>query len=365
MTPVLLAERPATLLIADPIEDATRREFITGVGAAALAAAFLAACGSDDADADATATEESRVIQHQYGQTEVTGVPKRVVTVGWTEQDALLALGVVPVATTGWIGDAPGAIHPWAKDELGEAELPEVLDDGDGIQFERIAALQPDLILALYVPFGLTQGDYDRLSQIAPTVAPPAGVPDGGISWQELTRTVGIAVGQAEAADQIVRDVEARFTEAREQHPKFVGALGVNAYPTGDGNFQAYPAPDPGGRLMEDLGFVVPPEIVDLAAGAAWVDISGERASLFDIDVVLWLVEDAAAEQRLLDNPLYAGLDIAKQGRHVFLAYDGPTDDMASATSMQTVLSLPFLLDHLVPMLAAALDGDPATEPTL
>ncbi len=36
--------------------------------------------------------------------------------------------------------------------------------------------------------------------------------------------------------------------------------------------------------------------------------------------------------------------------------------DVASATSMQTALSLPFLLDALVPMLAAAIDGDPSTE---
>ena len=31
------------------------------------------------------------------------------------------------------------------------------------------------------------------------------------------------------------------------------------------------------------------------------------------------------------------------------------------ATSFVTALSLPFLLDGLVPMLAAAIDGDPAT----
>lgn len=38
-------------------------------------------------------------------------------TVGLTGQDAVLALGAVPVGTTGWLGGYPGAIGPWAKDK--------------------------------------------------------------------------------------------------------------------------------------------------------------------------------------------------------------------------------------------------------
>lgn len=357
MPPAVLASvRPPV----SPIEDTTRREFITGIGAAALAAAFLAACGSEDDPAEATPGGDVRRIELQFGTTEISGIPQRVVTVGWTEQDALLALGVVPVGTTQWVGDHPGAIHPWAADEVGDAPLPEVLSDSDGIQFEQIAALDPDLILALYVPFGLMQEDYERLSEIAPTVAPPAGVPEGGISWQDLTRTVGVAVGQADAAARIVDEVDGLFARARADHPEFVGALGLNAYPSSAGTYQAYPPPDPGGRLLTDLGFVVPQPIVDLADGAAWVDLSSEQVSLFDIDVMLWLVEDGAARDRLLADPLYSGLTVAREGRHVIYSY-AEEAELAAACSMQTVLSLPFLLEHLVPQLAAALDGDPAT----
>lgn len=90
------------------------------------------------------------------------------------------------------------------------------------------------------------------------------------------------------------------------------------------------------------------------------MDISSERIDLVEVDALVWLVEDYAARDRLLADPLYAGLDVAREGRDVFLAYeeDGP---VAAATSMQTVLSLPFLLDELVPMLASAIDGDPDT----
>ena len=35
---------------------------------------------------------------------------------------------------------------PWAQDELGDAK-PTVLSNADGFQFEKIAALRPDLII--------------------------------------------------------------------------------------------------------------------------------------------------------------------------------------------------------------------------
>ena len=66
-----------------------------------------------------------------------------MVCVGLTEQDALLALGIVPVAVTKWFGDAPGYIFPWAVELLGDAELPEVLEDTNGVQIEKVAALRP------------------------------------------------------------------------------------------------------------------------------------------------------------------------------------------------------------------------------
>lgn len=55
-------------------------------------------------------------------------------------------------------------------DELG-AEVPVLFDEGDGIEFEAVAATNPDVILAAFS--GLSQEDYDLLSEIAPVVAYP------------------------------------------------------------------------------------------------------------------------------------------------------------------------------------------------
>jgi len=52
-------------------------------------------------------------------------------------------------------------------------------------------------------------------------------------------------------------------------------------------------------------------------------------------------------------------LSVHTEGREVFIDSYGTT--LGGATSFVTVLSLPYLLDELVPRLAAAVDGDPAT----
>ena len=138
---------------------APRLRWLVLLVAAALMATACATSPAPDAAAPAGGAAGGAFpvsIPHKFGSTEITAEPQRVVAVGLLEQDALLALGVVPVATTEWFGGYPGAIHPWAQDALGSAAPPEVLTNTDGIQFERIAALQPDLIIAMYS--GLDQG---------------------------------------------------------------------------------------------------------------------------------------------------------------------------------------------------------------
>jgi iron complex transport system substrate-binding protein len=292
-------------------------------------------------------------IDHKYGKTEIASLPKRIVTVGLTDHDALLALGVVPVGTTEWFGKHPSAVWPWAQDKLGGAK-PELVGDGSTTSFEKIAALKPDLILALYA--GLTEEHYKTLSQIAPTVAQPGTYVDYGIPWQELTRTVGRAVGQAEKADTLVNDVEARFTTVRAEHPEFAGATAVVATPY-EGIY-VYGPEDARGRFLTTLGFKLPEGLIEVTGKEFGGNLSMERADLLDVDVIVWL--DPKDAKGPLGGPLYESLKVHKQAREVML--DSYTDPLGGATSFVSVLSLPFLLDGLVPQLAAAVDGNPATK---
>ena len=181
-----------------------------------------AAAASGAASTDAAA---ARTIEHKYGSTTVEGIPERVISVGYNDQDAILALGVIPVGIRDWYGDQPYAVWPWAQDELGDA-TPEVLS-GSGINFEQVASLQPDLIVG--ISSGMTEEEYNTLSEIAPTIPQSGEFVDYGVPWQEQQRVIGQALGREAEAEQLVADVEARFAAARAENPQWEGAGGVVA----------------------------------------------------------------------------------------------------------------------------------------
>jgi iron complex transport system substrate-binding protein len=327
------------------------------------AALVVGACGSDDdtgAAGDGEATTESSedfpvTIEHKFGETTVEDAPERIVAVGLTEQDALLALGIVPVGTTEWFGEHPGAIWPWAQDELDAlgGEAPTVVGDATAVNFEKVAAQQPDLILAIYA--GLTDADYDKLSAIAPTVAQPDDHVDYGTPWQETTRLVGRAVGKADEADDLVAGVEAQIAAAAAAHPEFEGSSALMATPF-EGIY-VYGPQDPRGRFLEALGFTLPPDLAEIAGEEYGGDLADERVAVLDVDAIVWLDAPVDASAPLSD--VYRGLRVHTEAREVFL--DSFDTAIGGATSFVSVLSLPFLLEGLVPRLALAVDGDPAT----
>lgn len=294
-------------------------------------------------------------VAHKYGATTVTQAPQRVVSLGMTDQDPLLALGVVPVATREWFGKVPGAIFPWAKPLLGNAKLPQVLSFE--LDFEAIAALKPDLILAL--SSGLTKEEYATLSKIAPTVAQPGDVVDWAISWQAATRTVGAVLGKADQAEKLIAGVEKKFADTRKANPGFVGKKAQVLSSWGWPNtFWAYGSQDARGRLLVGLGFVPVAEIDTLAGSSFGASISRERLNLVDIDAVIWMTSSPAEEKALKADAVWTKLKVAKEGREFFLPEDHA---LYGAFNFATVLSLPFAIDGLVPVLTKALDGNPAT----
>jgi iron complex transport system substrate-binding protein len=328
----------------------------------ALLALLFTACGSDDEPAPPPASsagggvEEGALpvtIEHKFGSTTVEQEPKRVVVAGLREQDSLLALGIVPVGTTEWYGKHPGAIFPWAEEALGDAPKPEVLDFTDGLEFERIAGLRPDLIVAVYS--GLSQKDYDTLSKIAPTIAQPPDQVDWGSSWQDEIITVGRAVGRPERAEELRDEAEAMLAKAAEDHPEFEGQTAAVATPYQ--GVWVYGPQDARSRLLLDLGYTFPDALRDVGGDEFGGQLSGEKLDLLDVGTLVWFANPGPAE-KMRQNKVYRRLDVRTEERDVFLPENG---ELYEATSFVSVLSIPLLVDELVPKLAAAADGDPAT----
>jgi iron complex transport system substrate-binding protein len=323
---------------------------------------LLAGCGSSDDGSGGASTSEAAAdssafpvtINHKYGTTTIESKPERVVVAGLREQDALLAMGVVPVATTDWFGDHPGSIFPWAEDELGDAKVPVVLTQDDGVQIEKIAAQRPDLIIAVYS--GMTKKEYESLSKFAPVVAMPKGKVDYGSSWQEETLMTGEAIGKPERAQELVDETEKLIADTAAKHPDFKGksAAIITDY---EGIF-VYGPQDVRTTMLEQLGFKYPDGLRSAFPDEFGGQLSDEKVDELDVDALVWLADGERSVKELKEDPVYSKLGVRKEGRDVFIRED---DRVYEATSMPSVLSMPLLMKELAPRLAAAVDGDPQT----
>jgi len=358
----------------------SRRRFLVGLSSAAAAAAFLAACGEGEeeampaatstgtADASSTAiasptTSATEVassgvfpvsVAHKYGTTEIPAEPVRVLSLGYSDQDPILAVGITPIAIRYWFGEEPGAVFPWAQDYL-TGDVPEVLTMSDGIDFEKIAALEPDLIVGVYS--GITEDDYTTLSQIAPVVAQSPDYIDYGMPWDEAARLIASALGRVDQMETAIAEVEAKYAAAREANPDFEGKGLVVAAMRADGQVGVFAEQDQRMRFFTNLGFAQPEELDGLFGDSFYTNISAEQFQLLDSgDVVAWTQVVYAGRDAILANEVYSQLAVAKENRHILI--DGYAD---AAFSFNSVLSQAYALDVVVPALAAALDGDPET----
>lgn len=290
----------------------------------------------------ASAEDFPVTIDHKFGETTVTAEPERIVSVGYTEQDDLFALGKTPIAVRPWALPVPHGIWPWAEAAAGDAE-PVVLGSGP-LDFETIAQLEPDLIIGIYA--GTTREEYDRLSLIAPTVLQPADYVDYATPWEEQTRIIGRAVGKLDEANTLIADIKKRFEQAREEHPEFEGNSVAAAYYS-NGQAGAFASGEPRSRFFTELGFVIPQIYDELAGDAFYTTFSLERFDLLDVDLLVWYWGELESDDIL---PLRRTLQAHQNGREVIL-----TPQLRFALSFSSPLSLDYALDELVPELADTL----------
>jgi len=333
---------------------------ITTALVAALALA-VAACGSDSGSEDGGPSGSSSAtttaatgpfpveVEHKFGTTTVPEQPERIAVIGLTEQDIVLELGFKPIATTEWYGEQPHAVWPWAQELLGDAE-PEVLSVADGFQFERIAKLAPDLIIGTNA--GVERKDYDKLSQIAPTIPGVKGSTPYFSKWEDQTEVIAKALGKEQEGKDLVADVKAAYAEVAAQHPEFEGKVATFAQ-NGfySGLLYVYP-PGLGTDFLSHLGFTINPELEGKAKPGEQVTISPERLDVIDTDVVVFATEKPSDITKLEKVPTFLQMDAVKDHRAVF------TDaTLSGAMYFVTPLSLRYVLEHLTPQLADAVAG--------
>ncbi|RSM89584.1 iron-siderophore ABC transporter substrate-binding protein [Kibdelosporangium aridum] len=332
---------------------------LAGTALAGALAVSLAACGSSNTPA-ATAPASGQqaqaataafpvTIEHKFGKTEIKAEPKRVVALGLTDHDAMVALGVKPVGATDWFGERPFANWPWIDSKWGDAR-PEVISDGAEVQFEKIAALRPDLIIGQYAQ--VTQEQYDKLSKIAPTVAQNGKYEDYSTPWREMTLTIGKALGKQAQTQQLLSDLDAKFAQIRKDHPEFAGKKIVVGDSPAQGQYGAFAPADPRTQLIAGLGFTVDPKLDGQTKEGKPVTFGDERLDLLDTDVLIMMPSKPTDVDRIKQTPVFANLAVAKADKVIYLPYSNPPT--GAALTFATVLSIPWVLDQMVPALSQA-----------
>ncbi|MEU6841875.1 iron-siderophore ABC transporter substrate-binding protein [Streptomyces sp. NPDC046716] len=325
-----------------------RRSLLVGALALTLTGT-LAACGSDKDDASDTAGSASTgsfpaKVSTKFGTVTVKQQPKRVVALGWGDAETALALGVQPVGQSDWLAFGGDGVGPWAKGKYDKS--PQKIGTLEP-EYEKIAALKPDLILDTKSSGDQTR--YDTLSKIAPTIGVPKGGDQYKVSWEKQTTMVSQALGLADRGKKLIDGTKQEFAAAAKAHPEFkdrtitVGsrtATTWGAYVRGTGRVD----------FVERLGFTNNPAVEKKAGSAFSVSVSEENLQLLDADLLV-MAPIGTTAKKVGSDPLYRAIPGVKKGHS--LVFDDK--NISSAFATDSILSTRYALKHVVPLLAEKL----------
>ncbi len=292
-------------------------------------------------------------IPHAFGTTTITEKPRRVATVASGNHEVPLALGVVPVgmAAANYGDDDGDGVLPWVEEKLAElgVDTPALFDEGDGIDFEAVAAVDPDVILAAYS--GLTQSDYDTLSQIAPVVAYPDS--PWTTDWRRMIQMNSAGMGMGAEGDALIARMEAQIADTLAAHPALQGKTAMFVTHLDTTNLSVvnfYTANDTRVKFFQDLGLSMPKSVVDATQPGKFAgSVSAENIDAFeDVDIVV-TYGNLLLLAAMKADPLVSHMPAVAHGSIVMLKND-PVGNAANPTP----LGIAWVLDDYVAMLAEA-----------
>ena len=317
----------------------------------------LSACSGGDSSDDggeAGGDWDPVTIDSALGTATIEEEPERIVTLGQGSTETAIALGTTPVGMEEytWGADDTGYL-PWIHDEVTERgdELPELVTGGTELDVEGILELEPDLILAPWS--GVTQEQYDLLSDIAPTVAYPEQ--PWTIEWEQQIEIIGEAMGQEDDAQGLITDINTQFDEARNEDYEDVTFSYV--YNDGPGTLGVFYPEEQRVAMVSALGLTPDPVVDELrdeydAPGTQSALIGLENADqLADSDLLFTFYMDEANREETEAQELYASIP-AVENDAVVAAED---QAFVTASSMINPLTVPYTLERYAPMIDDAI----------
>lgn len=259
---------------------------------AALTAALLSttlvltACGNDGDDVADTgdATAQTRSVTAENGTIEIPADPQRIVTIGNTTMP-FIDLGGEPVGLT----DASASELVSLPEEQGAAYEAALNVGSEEIDLEKLASLEPDLILVQFHP-----SDWDevgtKLESIAPTVY-------WGLDteWKDFAGAIAEAGNLTDGLNEKKAEFEEKVAGIKEKYAAAIADTKFVDVSRGDWN-------DPGTFYIADIGCseiarddlgLDLPEAAEGEDPMAYTSLPFEQiSSLAEYDVITYPVDD-------------------------------------------------------------------------
>ena len=316
----------------------------------AIVIAVLMGCSSGENantnDSESSSDSSNVTVDTKFGEVEVPEQPERVVALGWGDAETALALGVEPIGASDWLDFGGDGVGPWLEDAYEES--PTLIGTMEP-DYEKIAALEPDLILD--VKSSGNEERYERLSDIAPTI----GVPEGGnnylTSMEEQVRMIAKALHKEDKGEELLNKVDAAFEQATEEYPEFDGKTITVATQDANG-FGAYVEGDARIDFATRLGFETKDEIEELADGSFYVSLSDEQLELLDADLTV-VFPIGVDKNEITNNELFQKVPSVADGSSIVL-----DQELSNAFSTGTIPSILWAIENVTPKFAEVLEDE-------
>ncbi|MFE2037288.1 iron-siderophore ABC transporter substrate-binding protein [Streptomyces scopuliridis] len=335
-----------------------RRRTLAASATAAAFALVLGGCSSSGPEpAGASAESDGSgafpvTIKSALGDAKISEQPERVVTLGQGSAETAIALGHTPVGIESyeWGSDKTGYL-PWIHEAVTKAgdKLPTQFAGGEDIDFEAITELEPDVILAPWS--GVTQEQFDILSDIAPTVAYPDLA--WSTNWDEQIGIIAKALGQPAEAKTLTSEIEKRLADAAATRPKYKDVSFSYIYTSGPGTLGVFQSEEQRVEMVSSLGLTVDPVVNTFkeTKGTDSALIGLENAEkLAGSDLVFTFYTDAKTRKEIEAQKLYAAIPAVERGAVV------ASDDnsFVTASSIINPLTVPWVIDRYLPLIDKA-----------
>ncbi|MYL41369.1 ABC transporter substrate-binding protein [Virgibacillus massiliensis] len=281
-------------------------------------------------------SDETRVYKGPQGEVEIPANPKRVVIADQDYVGYALALGVTPIATTGWIFETP-----YFKDQLQDTKK---VGDKTSINMEEVIALDPDLIVTY------SEDKNEELSKIAPTVL----IPYATYGYRDMLTEFGKILNKEEetkdyftAFDKKIEEKETELDDVIKNDEKVVilELAEKEMYLFGESYGR-------GGEIIyNELGLNAPEKVIEVTKEEGWASISLEAVPeyLEEADHIFMGVretENGDTEERKSDVTsltMWENLPAVKDGN----VYEYEVNNMYFTDPIALEHQLDFIVDSL------------------